>query len=554
MKKSKTIILFITLLIALLFFFIGCNSFNNEEEKIGKKRMLLNHYETNKICNKATNSFKEKYSLINTVKKEEIKRDDNDERFIDFLKNESLTNISKYSKYLFMRYFIFIGIDIILIFFWFSYCYCCCSPCCCCAGEQGCCSKISYGVSILMMIGLIALGIVGLVFGYPLKNNIVEAGCSGFKLFDHFEYGLENDYKDFSDKWIGLNQIYNLLKDSEEIYGLIENYNFDETKCQTKPTDDPECTILKNGNAAIQPMKTSSVNDLKTIEDSKKTMDKFRDGLDEIENKYLDDVYTYLDDYIIKYSILYIFLFVLVLAFGLIGLIFLTAYAKTCDCCKCFYIVLWNIESLFIIIIVLIGVTFGLIYCISKNIISAVDYSIQSKNLEDSNSIFFNEEIKEYVNICFNGNGIINEISQFNNSIYNNFQNIINIKDDSITYTPSPELKEDLESLNNIINKADGLLKKYNINENNMLSGVMNCTFMKSDINIFINEVNYNLMKTSKRLEIIIYVVALCASISIICGIIVTNRYKKTSEDLNGTKIEEKQHFETERKGINEKN
>lgn len=549
MKNIKATIITLTLLISLSLHLIGNNSIKNEKEKISQKRMLLNHDETNNICSKATNSFRKKYSLINSDEKEDIKLSDNDKKFIAFLKDDKLSTGSKYLKYLTFRYFIFIIIDLVLIFFWIFFCFCCCNPCCFCRGEQGCCPKVSYSLSILMLVGLISTGIVGLVFGHPLKNNIVETGCSGFKLFDHFKYGLEEDYEDFSNKWIGLNKFYDMLKDSKEIYELTDNYNTDNSECQNPTSSNDECQILTNGNEIIAKMKTNSVEDLKKLEESENTMNKFKDGLDKIEKKYLDDAYLYLDDYLIKYSSLYIPVFVLIMAFGIIGLLFLSAYVYTCECFKCFYIVLWNIESFFIIIFVLLGVFFGLISNLSKNIIAAVDYSIQPKNLEVENPIFFNKEIKDYLNLCFNGDGIIKEISELNPSIYENFKELIDVKDNYV-YNPN---SDNLKPLFEIINKTDDLFKKYSINDS--LSGTMNCTFMKSDIYIFINEINDNLRKTSNNLEIIIYISVFCALISIICGIIVTNRYKKVVEDLNGTKVEIKPSFDTERKIIiSEKN
>ena len=149
MKNIKATIITLTLLISLSLHLIGNNSIKNEKEKISQKRMLLNHDETNNICSKATNSFRKKYSLINSDEKEDIKLSDNDKKFIAFLKDDKLSTGSKYLKYLTFRYFIFIIIDLVLIFFWIFFCFCCCNPCCFCRGEQGCCPKVSYSLSIL---------------------------------------------------------------------------------------------------------------------------------------------------------------------------------------------------------------------------------------------------------------------------------------------------------------------------------------------------------------------------------------------------------------------
>ena len=95
----KATIITLTLLISLSLYFIGNNSIKNEKQKISQKRMLLNHDETNKICSKATYSFRKKYSLINSEEKEDIKLTDNDKKFIAFLRDEKLSTVTKYLKW-----------------------------------------------------------------------------------------------------------------------------------------------------------------------------------------------------------------------------------------------------------------------------------------------------------------------------------------------------------------------------------------------------------------------------------------------------------------------
>ena len=65
-----------------------------------------------------------------------------------------------------------------------------------------------------MNLGLIVTGILWIVYGRPLKANFIEAGCSSFKIFDHFEYGLNNDYNSSKER-IGKEQI---LKMNHKIF------------------------------------------------------------------------------------------------------------------------------------------------------------------------------------------------------------------------------------------------------------------------------------------------------------------------------------------------
>lgn len=555
MKNTKFIIITSTLLISFIFFYIGKNSFKNEIENKNPKRILLSEDKTKKICSKVTEDFQKKYALMNYVKKEDSWENENDKDFIEFLKDESFSNASTYLKYLLFRYSLFIIADFILIFCWVCYCSCCCNPCCCCKGEQGCCSKFSYMFSILMFIGLIAIGVIGIIYGHPLKQNFIEAGCSVFKLFDHFENGFKDDFEK-SKEWIGLNNIYSLLNDSENIYNLTLDSDNIKTNLENecKNIDKASCDLLEKAYNIINNMKDNYNSDTKTIKDSNNQINKFQNGLKDIEDKYINDAYDYLDNYMIKYSHCYIIIFVLVLAFGLLGFLFLAAYVHTCECIKCLYVILWNIESLFMIVIVLLGVSFGLLSALSQNIISAVRYSTTSDNFNNSNPIIFNEDL---FSVCFNEDGVLNGLVLLNSSVNENLKGLLEVKDSiEEVFKKNNKLIEKLETLYIIVNETYNLFNNYGIN--NSISDVINCTFMDTDINIFIDEVKDNLIETSKKMEIIIYAASLCAGLSIIFGIIVINRYKKkekkkNKDDLDATQPEGK-HIETERKKINEKN
>ena len=184
------------------------------------KRLLLNQEKADKICSQASDSFKENYNLMNYENQTDFEESENDKKFIDFLKDQIVSKASDYLKYILLRYSIFIVADFILIFAWICYCTCCCNPCCCCKGDKGCCNKFSYMFTILMNLGLIVTGILGLVYGKPLKSNFIEAGFSSVKLFDHFENGFNTDYNS-SKEWIGLESILNMLDESQKIYYII---------------------------------------------------------------------------------------------------------------------------------------------------------------------------------------------------------------------------------------------------------------------------------------------------------------------------------------------
>lgn len=564
MQNTKLKIFIYTLSISLIFFLFGRNVIKKETEQIRMERLLLSQEKTDKICTQTSNSFKENYNSMNYENQTDFEETENDKKFIEFLKEQNASNASNYLKYLLLRYSLFIVADIILIFGWICYCTCCCNPCCCCKGSQGCCSKFAYMFTILMHLGLIVTGIIGFVYGRPLKGNFIEAGCSTFKMFDHFEYGLNNDYNN-SQEWIGLNQILSMLNESQSIYYITNNDNkiisTYNNKCDTiNFAFEDDCKILEEGKDIINEMKQNFHVDIQKITESINSINIIKDELKDIEDKYINEVYTYLDDYIIKYIRLYILLFIIIIAFGVLGLITLSLYVHTCTCIKCIYVILWNIETLFMIILVLIGVSFGLINAFSQNIISAIKYGTSIENLNSTKPIIFKQNV---FNACFNGDGVINEVINLNTSVNANFIGLLSLKEkvEKIIQKldgQSNVLKEAFQSLNNIINNTDNLFNKYDIKDKYSIIKVINCRFMKNDINIFMEEINDNLKETSKKMEFIFYASSLCAGISIICGIIVINRggKKKKGNRKNSDDTQEgdgNQRQNSERNRINEK-
>ena len=558
MKNYK--ILLITLIFSLLFFYLGNYSSKNENKNI--KRFLLEREDSEKICSLANEKFKDKYKKMNYEKKREVVYSGNDEELINYLKDKNMETMYKYIKYLIFRYFIFIVADIILIFFWIFYCSCCCNPCCCCIGEKGCCSKTSYYISIIMYVGLIALGILGIIFGYPLKQNFVKSGCSFYKIFDHFKYGFGNDYED-SKEWIGIDNVSSIIQrstfSSPISIDVIENFN-NSINCSSFEIDyQNSCNVLLSGIDILDKILNNSKSD-NILNDDKNNLEAFKEGLNEIEEKYVNESFTYLDNYIIKYSILNIFLFILVIIFGILGLFLLTCFAHKCECLKCFYIILWNIEALFMIIIVLLGICFGLIGIFSKNIISVTKYSTSSENLNSPNPIILNKTlILSYLDICINKGGDLSDILSLSGTPIGYFDDLFALREkvnenveflnkQNVHDNDFVELKNDLEGLSKIINNFYYIYKNYIKEQNGSVYDIFNCKFMKNDMDIFFDEVQENLIKTSNRLEIIIYVSALCCGISIMCGVIVINRtyyknkkhkIKKNKENANNTQPED---------------
>jgi hypothetical protein len=199
------------------------------------------------------------------------------------------------------------------------------------------------------------------------------------------------------------------------------------------------------------------------------------------------------------------------------------------------------------IIFILMGICFGLIGSISRNIISISLYSTSSENLDAQTPIIFNKTISNYIDICVNKNPTLSEILKLTKTPINQYNDLIKIKE---------TVEGNINDLNNYGNKYDGIkdwLNKLNIIVNKIyliyndkinikdgsLYDIVNCRFIRKDLNIFFDIVVNQLIKYLKRYELIFYGSGLCLVISVIFGIIVIKRTYYTNEKHQSHKIPE---------------
>ena len=532
MKKRQLIFPKFIVLIALKLFVFGISndSFQNE---INENKRILSVKNEIDVCYEVVDSFESKYEILDYETIKELNYNGNDEKLINFLKDKSMLNSIKYLKTFFVHYSIIILVDIILAFIWIYSCSCYCKPSCCCLGERGCFCKLSMIITILMYIGLITNGVFGIIFWHHLKRNLAEAGCSFNKIFDHFKNGFGEDY-DKSKEWSGFDGIVKALSDSKDI-DTSELKNKYETikECKNTVTSTDKklvepCRNLKTGIDIINKIDTSSIEQL---EKSINLIKDFNIGFLEVEKNYKDEIIS-IDNSLLNSCNLFLALFILLILFGALSSIILLSYAHKCQWLQCLYLIVWNIDALFMIIFILMGISFGIIGSICSNIISISLYSTSSKNLDDQNPIIFNKFISNYVDICTNKNPTLSEYLNLTNTPINELNNLIklketiegNIKDLNNYGSAYNGIADWLNKLNTIINNIYSIYNnKINI-EDGSLFDIVNCRFIRKDLNIFFDIVKNHLIKCFKRIEIIFYFSGLYIFISIIFGLIVIKR------------------------------
>ena len=540
MKKQLFFTIYILLnSLTLLHFVTGNNSLKNEKDEI--KRILSDKSEID-ICYKVSDSFGSKYGNLDSETINKLNYSGNDEKLIDYLKDKGMLNSIKYLKTFFVNFSIAILFDIILIFVWIYSWSCFCNPRCCCVGERGCLCHLSMYITLFMFLLLISNGVIGTIFWNPLKSSLAEAGCSFDKIFDHLKNGLGEDYEKLKE-WSGFDGISKALSDSKDIDTSELKIKYETiNECQNKEADkklEEACKILKTGIDIINKIDSSSIQQLET---SINLIDDFKIEILEAEKNYKDEIIS-INNKLINLSNLYLALFILMILFGALGFFILLSYTQRCKCFLVFYIVFWNFEALFMIILVLIGICFGLIGLISRNIISISIYSTSSENLDSQNPIIFNKSISNYIDICVNKNPSLSEIFNLTKTPINQYNYLIKIKEnvegninelESDNENKYDGIKVWLNKLYTIINKIYLIYNdKINIKDGSLYD-IVNCRFIRKDLNIFFDIVVNQLNKYLKIYELIFYFSGLCLVISIIFGIIVIKRtyYKSDKHKL----------------------
>ena len=554
MKNTKAKIILSSFLITLVFFSLNILQKNNQDNETSL-RALFDQKEVDDICNKSDTRLIKQYSNKYETEHNYTGLTKYESELVDVIKNKNFLDFKSYKsygKYLMLRFGLIVILDIIFIFLWITYIGCCCRPRCCCKSQKrvGCCGECSYGISILFSFLVIVGGIAGIVVGRTIKKDANTFSCSIFKIFSHIRFGLEGDYTDLVE-WPGFNKTEEILNEAKDYAKDLENNTKEmeglEIDCGTAPYDTNDslksaCKKYEKGKEKLKDFKDST-NFLSAISDVKTSLNIFNSTVSDVENKYLDKLYNYLNKYVNKYAQLgYIILYGLMIVLGLLSLLCVAIYVRTCKCIKCVYVIVWNIEMIFMIVIIIIGVIFGMTGLFASNAINIVQYTFSEDNINSTEPFLLNKhpDVIPYINICFIGDGDLKDQLNLSASSFTSLDDLYQQKE-NITYASEgvdekTDLGKGFTYLKNVLGIIDKLFGE--IITNNSTLGSFNCEFLKSDIDIFTDELNKSLIKTLKLFAIIIIAAGYCIGISVMFGIVVINRYniikkKKKKENVD---------------------
>ena len=531
-KNKKFRIILFSLIFTLVIFTKNKNSnlsINSLEEQTFNFRSLLSNDKVDTRCKKTQNDFLEKYKAdyYSSLKFESLSK--YQKVLKDMIENKNYSkNIKKYLPRIVM-YFIFLIVDILLIIVWILFC-----GCCCCnknkKSSSSVCGKCSFIIYLILSFLVILLCVLGYFLCPCFNKSINGAVCSLYKLVFHFIEGTKDDFP--SSEWKGVNGLEELLNEFTETYNEINNLNRKEgTDC----ADSDYCDVY---NDIVDRIKNENNGEFKEeLERSKQKIESISETFKTIKDDTLDNIEKIMEKLDKYFKLSFIALFSVILLFCFLGLISLIIYfICNCECISCLYHVFWNIQMIIIIITLLVGISFGIVGVVSKDAIPILQNEKSSENLEQGKFLFLDidEQNKEKINICFNGNGslvsqVFNEQTKYESNIDEDYQ-IFEEKFSSL------KGEEESEKKNNLVKAYEGLeqiLKKLkylndNLNSNN-LDKIFNCKFVGSDFNILIDEINDSLAKKLSLYSLVIIIADLASVISILFGITVINNYKGQS-------------------------
>ena len=430
-------------------------------------------------------------------------------RDVKYLKDNYLKRISRFIGIIF--------IIIIVILSYIICWICCCCPCCCCKqkNEENCCRQFSLLIAIIMSGALISSGyygmnmeykIIGSINGmtctvYKFFKNVFEGdGCnekpiwsgffhiitsinkigniilnansnnlkiieniSNFKNMSFYQYIIQNE-KFLNDEKSKYEDLYNLSfinpDPNSNTDNVIPDFIFEISNYIKNIIDDFEniinnpFKILNDISEYVQVINSNRKNILDSLNDSLSKINKFRQTFSYFAYDAITNNIKY-QKYFIKYgNAFFSFFFPVCISIGTINIFCLLFYV-TCNLqwTRIPMYVLWNIETLIMIISFIFGLLFSIIYMEGKDGREIIAYALSPLNLNNNNSIIFKNDGKDYLNICINQNGDLQyKLSLINNNtiMIDKLYDYISIIENGIQITFS-----DLDNLNNNINNFE---------------------------------------------------------------------------------------------------
>ena len=531
-KNKKAQILLFSLTTTVIILALNRNSISESFQKLplSLRNLVLKEDYAEKRCEKAHKKLLEKYNEKEFSKVEFKELTKYQKILKEMIEEKDFKKAKNYLKRV-LIYIIFVIVDVLLIIFWFVFCGCCC--CCKRNSSQGC-FKCNFLIFFLLSIIVILICIGGYIFTpcfYKSVNNVL---CSFYKLINHFIRGTNEDFPNSS--WEGFKGIKNLQTKYDENINQIKKLKplTGNSECQEDLTQ-----LCQNYDQYLDQLENDG--DEKFI----KSLDKVIDQIEKVSKTFTDiekDNIGSVEDnmeYFDKYCKLGLFLlFSVILGFCFFSLLALTGYfVCNIKCLSCLFHVCWNLEMLFIIITMLIGICFGIVGIVSKDAISLLKYTATSENL-NSNDIFLldiEDDYREKIDRCFNKNGDLSYALEGINGVFGEqFEaNFSTFEEEYKKAKGNPKFK-DLKAIPKAYDELYIVFKNFkelyeDLNSEN-LTKIVNCEFVGWDFKIITDELNDSLAKTLVLFSMIIIIADLVGVISIFFGIIVVSNERSPSE------------------------
>ena len=476
-KKKLFQIIIITLSISSLLYIITKKKITKKPEIKLRKNENLNII--NYICSQSNDDLLPLYQKISFQYNENIFSIFS-KSLIDYIITKDTKYLKENYLKRVSRFLGILLIIIIVIISYFICWICCCCPCCCCKqkNEENCCRQFSLLIAIIMSGTLISSGYYGMNMEYKIMGSINGMTCTVYKFIKNVFEGDEcyekpiwsgfshiinsivnidkiilNSYSK-NDKIIdNINDIKNLsfyqyimqnekfLNDEKSKYEDLYKINFINPDPFNSENVFPDFiyempNLLKD---IIFDFEYSIVHPFKVLNDISEYINVIYSNKDNISNslknsleklnkfKQTFDYFAYdaivnkikYQKYINKYgNAFFSFFFPVCISIGSINIFCLLFYVTfNLQWTRIPMYVLWNIETLIMIISFIFGLLFSLIYLEGKDGRDIIDYALSSYNLNNKNTIIFKGEGKEYLNICFNENGdLLNKLNLLNNN------------------------------------------------------------------------------------------------------------------------------------------
>lgn len=532
-RRTKFQILIFSFILTLIIFTLNKKSDSNLLNKFPfNLRNLISSDDVDKRCKKTEKNFLEKYkeTYVSNIRDEDLT--EYQKALQEIVINK---NIKKIKDYL-LRIVVYLGLLVLDAFLIITWCGLC--GCICCYKNKSYatgCSKCLFSFYIFLTIITILICVYGYFIIPCLYKSLNSFFCSFYKIVFHFIEGTKIDFP--NNNWKGVKGIKNLInkyEDTNDIFKKLPKLEDMISDCAGEANH--FCTKYEEFKSSIK----ESENDEFMVElsEAEQYINNISSFFIKIKDEKLEDLEKYLEYFDKYYKIGLSGLFCAILIFCLFELLILIVYfICKCNCISCLFHLFWNIEMIIIIATLFIGIIFGILGVLSKDIISILKYAKSSKNLKNETSIILDidENFKEPIDICFNGNGDLSKFAfesdkifdESNNETFHKFEEFYFQNKDNYIVKNKEKLSDAYKSLYQVLKNLKELYDDLN---EEYLNQIFNCEFIKYDFDILIDELNKSLSKKLTLFSLIIILADVFAVLSLMFGVIIVTKYKGQNE------------------------